>query len=377
MRKINQTIYPLSLLIAVNTTPLESRLIYSSYSNSLTIAQLTFPNYSLRPYNFFKSQLNTLISSLKNNPSQVNNINDFDLLYNNYLSLQKEIATLSPSPELTKALDELSKVLEVLNNYNGVNNQSLYRIHNFLSTNWRNDPVKGLIEFLEKKLNILDKELKELERISLENLILGIVYLLILALILLLLANILSKKTSKNLDPISDPKEPLDNPVYIPQPSQPTTIILPMCLPTNHSTPKVSPTGSGESLSPSPSPSPNFVAIYNQHPGVFKNVIVVNPALEDVQRASASYSFSDRIRLEPSRGGAGNYIIVPYQDAFYLVPQKDFRPIAPNQLSLQSLFDCENYQRASSFELIEPAQVVRGDQEDTWELVQKGKLRFF
>jgi hypothetical protein len=190
MRKINQIIYPLSLLIAVNTTTLESRLIYSSYSSSLTIAQLTFPNYSLSSYASFKSQLNTLISSLKNNPSQVNNINDFDLLYNDYLSLQKEIATLSPSPELTKALDELGKVLEILKIHHGVNNSSLYQIQNLLSTNWRNDPLKELAVFLENELNIINSQIQKIQILYLYL----PVFLLLTAIIFILISFLKNKK---------------------------------------------------------------------------------------------------------------------------------------------------------------------------------------
>jgi hypothetical protein len=94
-----------------------------------------------------------------------------------------------------------------------------------------------------------------------------------------------------------------------------------------------------------------------------------------VERAGSSSLPVYPIQFSPSHDREGNYIIIYCQDTYYLAPKQDFRPIAPNKLALQCLFDYETPE-TNYFELIEPAQVIQGDQRNTWKLVQKGRLRF-
>jgi uncharacterized protein YukE len=116
-----------------------------------------------------------------------------------------------------------------------------------------------------------------------------------------------------------------------------------------------------------------LVTTYNNNPDSLPRVIEVNitkESLENQRLGSNQYAI-----LEHNSGG--NYWILKENNYDYLVPKKNVRLNQFNLITLEALFECQNYQASSKqFNLIKPAKLtsIYGDK---WQLEEMGILQFY
>ncbi|MGK7874393.1 MAG: hypothetical protein AB4426_14090, partial [Xenococcaceae cyanobacterium] len=122
-------------------------------------------------------------------------------------------------------------------------------------------------------------------------------------------------------------------------------------------------------------PDDDLVAIYNnKHNLLAVKTIKVLSTKESIEKRLLGYDYP--VILEEVSNG--NYWIVTDKGSDYMMPKKNLIINKPRYETVQELFELSGYQsrQSNKFDLIKLARVtpMSGDQ---WELLEKGKLRFY
>jgi riboflavin biosynthesis pyrimidine reductase len=121
----------------------------------------------------------------------------------------------------------------------------------------------------------------------------------------------------------------------------------------------------------------SIVAEYNQNPQdlplawreQFMSVSIDSEAFARLRDGDDSNIVFNRDRK-------GNYLILPYGGAHYLVPNKQRKIISQIYITTQAIYDCAGYSESyREFQLVKPAWVAEGTT-GCWRLIRKGILQF-
>ncbi|MGK7877633.1 MAG: hypothetical protein AB4426_31325 [Xenococcaceae cyanobacterium] len=122
-------------------------------------------------------------------------------------------------------------------------------------------------------------------------------------------------------------------------------------------------------------PDDDLVVIHNKKPNLLAGkTIKVSATKESIEKRRLGYNYP--VILEEVSNG--NYWIVTDKASDYMIPKKNLIINKPSYETVQELFELSGYQsrQSNKFDLIKPARVtpMSGDK---WELMEKGKLRFY
>ena len=116
-----------------------------------------------------------------------------------------------------------------------------------------------------------------------------------------------------------------------------------------------------------------LVELYNNTPHFFSNLVI------KVSLTGESYRQQNQGQIFLQKDNNGNYWIIPTENNIYwLLPKVNIKINRPIMRTLESLFQCQEYQRAKNaeFNIIKPARVSLSINGVQWKLEEKGEIHF-